>query len=158
MFWLAGHYLDSNFLPTVAFGDNIRKACQLNADLSQWFDRCIPHCKGHREMLQLNQWFDRCILHCKGHREMLQLNQWFDRCILHCKGHREMLQLNHWFDRCIPHSNGHREMLQLNQRFDRSFLRINVTENNFCHMGNWTHNLDTNCLAQRNVTTESVVW
>ncbi len=28
-------------------------------------------------------------------------------------------------------------------------LRINVTEKNFCHMGNQAHDLDTNCLAHR---------
>ncbi len=32
------------------------------------------------------------------------------------------------------------------------FLRINVTENNFSHMGNRTHDLGTNCLANRRRT------
>ncbi len=32
------------------------------------------------------------------------------------------------------------------------FLRINVTEKNFWHMGNWTHDRGTNCLAHRSRT------
>ncbi len=41
--------------------------------------------------------------------------------------------------------------IRLDWVYDILFLTINVTEKNFCHMWNWTHDLGTNHLAHRSL-------
>ncbi len=51
------------------------------------------------------------------------------------------------------HSRQKTGMLHIKSNTDNNvFLRINVTEKNFCNMGNRTHDLGTNRLAHRSRT------